>query len=174
MGTKNLQNKLIRKLAALNELAQRGEGGEQVNAARMLQKLLDKYDMTLDDIESEEVLLYHWNYNNKQEATLLIHVVAKATNQSSVTYHKGDRKYFFHLTPSQYLEVDLMYAEYKRALKRHLERAFNAFIQANDIYGGEASSDTVLSEEEIAEWLMTRKMANDIEPTQIRKQLPGK
>ena len=53
------RERLIDKLMKTKALAERGVGGERENAERILTAMLQKYGISLDDLESEEETT-HW------------------------------------------------------------------------------------------------------------------
>lgn len=165
-------SKLHTRMRKLLALAEQGVGGERTNAQRMLTSMMEKYGITLDELEGEEKEYHYWNYDSKHERTMLFQVLFKVLNNAEFTYRKGDRKAGFELTKAEYIEVDLQYTTLRKELKRHIERAVNAFIQANELY-----SDTVTDEErkysaaELEELRAMLRMAQTITPTAVNKQL---
>lgn len=159
------------KLRKLLALAEQGVGGEKVNAERMLEKLMHKHGLTMDDIESEESKTYWWNYDSKYECMVLQQVYGRVMGVNQISYLRGDRKLGFRLTPTEFLEVDTLYSVYRGALKQHIKRAVEAFIVANDIYANVEPVEREYTAEELEELKRMLRMAEGIEATPVRKQL---
>jgi len=51
---KNDESKYIELGRKLKAIAERGIGGEKINAEKMLENLLKKHNLTIDDIEGEK------------------------------------------------------------------------------------------------------------------------
>ncbi len=161
------------KLMKLYRLAQRGVGGEQANAERMLYNALKRAGMTLDELlgADEEPVEASFMYSTKFERMLLFQIVGKVLNSTSVSYRKVKRgPVIFDLSPSQAVEVQLMFDVYKRAWAKELEHTLSAFIATNDIYAADQSNagPSKLSPEELKD--IRRKMMA-MEPTPVRKAI---
>lgn len=169
-------SKIHEKMRKLLALAERGEGGEKDTAQRMLEKMMEKYDVTLDDLGVETTSIHYWNYDSMHERTILFQTFGKVCNTSQITYYKGDRKCGFELTKAQYIEMDLHYSILRKDLKKHIERAVNAFIQANELYSNTPSDKEPrkYTQEELEDLEATLRMARSIQPSQVNRQLEHK
>lgn len=161
----------MRKLLAL---AEQGEGGEKVNAKRMLEKMMEKYEITLDDLGVETKSIHYWNYDSKHERQILFQTYCKVLDTDSISYYKGDRKCGFELTPSQFVEMDLHYTILRRDLKKHIERAVSAFIQANRLFSNQPSEEREYTLAELEEIEAMLRMVDSIAPSEVNPQLENK
>jgi hypothetical protein len=168
-------SKIHDKMRKLLALAERGEGGEKDNAQRMLEKMMEKYGISLDDLGVETTSIHYWNYDSMHERTILFQTFGKVCNTSEITYYKGDRKCGFELTPSQYIEMDLHYSILRKDLKKHIERAVRAFIHANELFSNHPSEkQKEYTQEELEEIEAMLRMARSIAPSQVNRQLEYK
>lgn len=182
------KEKAIDKLKKLRELANRGVGGEAVNARRLFKLLLEKYGISENDLDfrSEERQQYNFEVN-----TLLQFLFAQVCGMVLNSY---DGAQFtvdgvsVVCTLAQRLEIlDLFEFYQKECLKKHqpvhkkykaqltaLEKkrerilsnygtkiyeATRAFVMANDIYPASAGSISP-SEMSEKEWNEARRIAS--------------
>lgn len=126
---------LMRKLKAL---ADRGEGGERENARRLLNRLMDKYDVEEADL-SDDVLEEHmFAYRNKHELTLLVQLFYKIAGDRKVyryTSGKGkNSRVYAKCTKAEAVQVEVEYEFYRELWKEEVEWLMNAFIQKHRIF----------------------------------------
>lgn len=72
------------RLKKLYALALRGVGGEKVQAQAILDKMLKKYAMTLDDLDDEVIQEYDLEYHGKEQDRILMRTVYKVTDEREV------------------------------------------------------------------------------------------
>lgn len=65
------------RLKKLYALALRGVGGEKEQAQAILDKLLKKYAMTLDDLDDEVIQEYDLEYHGKEQDRILMQTAYK-------------------------------------------------------------------------------------------------
>lgn len=164
--------KLQAKLRKLHALAQRGVGGERDTAQRMLDKLLAKHGLTLDDLLDEQRAHHWYTCSNRYEQRLALQIAAMIldTRNPSLFYKRNNaRQFAAKLTKSEIIEFELHYQTLREALKAHLDVAFCAFVQANDIFPATPSSDRddALSEHD----LRVQKMASVTPATPVHARL---
>lgn len=71
------------RLKKLYALALRGVGGEKEQAQAILDKLLKKYAMTLDDLDDEVIQEYDLEYHGKEQDRILMQT-ATTTDRNQV------------------------------------------------------------------------------------------
>lgn len=170
----------IERMKKILALARRGVGGEKVTAEAMLAKLLDKYGMTVEDLEGEQhAIERHWfTYRTEIERKLLVQIVANVLNSSAITRWKrrGKRMIGFDLTAFQHAEVDVRYEAYRKPLQKELEKAtsriYSAFVQANDL-GVDRSDDDdhPRPEVDMDELMAIMALMRTMKPTPVHRQL---
>lgn len=167
--------KLEAKLRKLLALAERGEGGEKVNAQRMLDKLLARHGLTIDDLIDEQRDIRWFPMGNKFDRPLAAQILAKICNTIEIatyTSNKRKKQIGVQVTPAEAIEFELHYHTLRKALAASFEDAFSAFVQANSLFPSDRSADfdpTVTDRD-----LRVLAMASAISPTQINPRLEHK
>lgn len=137
--TKEVKNKLQKILA----LAENGSEGEKITAQKLLDELLKKYELTLEDItQAEEEKKVEIYLSSEMEFKLLSQIIYKVKNVSSFSYWKFGKRYIIKCTESQRIEINnqfefykkLFKKEYAKEKKRFREEFFCAYIQKNKIW----------------------------------------
>ncbi len=131
------------RLKKLYALALRGVGGEKEQAQALLEKLLKKYDMSIDDLDDEQSKEYHLTYHGKEQRKLLIQTVYKVLGDTSslfeLRYSESGRKCRTILsvscTAAQKAEIDFLFDFYTRLWEKEREALLEAFIQKHRIFG---------------------------------------
>lgn len=132
------QDKIRTRAMKVLALARRGERGEKEAAQSMLDRLLEKYGMSMADLddESESKQWVRLSYRGPFEKRVLVAVACKVLNVSALQVHrrKGAQNFEVELTRVQALEIELQWAIYRRELKKTLANSVAAFVHANSIY----------------------------------------
>lgn len=151
----NIDNKTKAHIQKLLALAKHGVGGEASNAQRFLEKILAKNGLTMDDIEESEQKP-HWvslSFRSALEERLALQVISKVLDTAKFKIRRKPRSknLWFELTASQHAEVVMHIAAMKPALKKHMDLAFSAFIQVNELFPERPSGneESHLSRDEI-------------------------
>lgn len=129
----------------LNELAKRGVAGEKENAEKLLEKLLKKYNMTIEEIEKdipkERYILRSENKSNFDYEKTLIDQLLYKIKPDAVTkvfvYKRIKRNRLttiVELTDAEWLMFQYEFSIYKEALEKELGLFLSAFITKNQIY----------------------------------------
>lgn len=171
----NVKTKLLKLLALKN----RGVGGEALNAAAALDRLLAANGLTLADLEEvHAVEKFTFNPRTEWEKKLLTQIIFKvmpADWPGVVWTQKGKRGQTFEMTPAQHAEASVLYDLYKKDLKKVQERAFSAFIQSNRIFKDTPADPAAPAPErtpaELAEIEKVLAMAAGIDKTAVHKQI---
>ena len=164
------------KLKKIKALADNGVSGEAENAKQILNDLLLKYNITIDELISTEKETYSFEFKNKSQKELLFQIYGKVTNKprlSYYTYRTVKNCIGFDLTPMQYAEINLLYGVYSEALesekkilsKRHKEERnlfTAAFIRKHNIYP-DVESEQDQKEIDIEKILKVLRMSEDME-----------
>lgn len=129
----------------LNELAKRGVGGEKENAEKLLERLLKKYNMTIEEIEADvpktRYILRSENKSNFDYEKILIDQLLYKIKPDAVTrvftYRRIKRNRLttiVDLTDAEWLMFQYEFSVYKEALEKELGLFMSAFISKNHIY----------------------------------------
>ena len=130
------------RLKKLKALAERGIGGEKENAQALLEKLCEKYGISLDQIESSDERKTRWfTFLRKPfHRKLLFQCIFK-------TIPDGDRKVYrrgippgqtselgVDCTDAEAIEIELDYSFFSKCFESEIERFYDMFVQKNDIF----------------------------------------
>lgn len=143
--TQTIDQKVQDKLRKLQALAERGVGGEKVNAQRMLEKLLARHGLTLDDLADERRETRWFPAPTRFDVRLAAQILAKVcnTNDPGVYGSKSRPKQVgIDVTPAEAIEFELHYDTLRKALTEHFKDAFSAFIQANRLFSNLPSDES--------------------------------
>lgn len=158
----------------LYNLAQRGVGGEKISAQEKLNTLLEKNNMTLDDLQEDIPKINYFEYHSPYEKKLLCQIFYKVMGASSdyqiYTPNSGEGKYTklaIMCTAAQKIEIDLDFDFYKRALDEEMEYLYQGFIQKMMIFPSDAPTNQInmkeLSPEDLAKLKKQMRYANDVD-----------
>lgn len=135
--TQSIDEKVQAKLRKLLALAERGVGGEKANAQRMLQKLLSRHGLTLDDLNEERRDLRWFPAPRKHDRKLALQIAGMVTNSTDVRSYSSkqrSRQVGVKLTATEAVSFELYFDVLRKALVEHLDIAYNAFIQVNRLF----------------------------------------
>lgn len=168
---------LLQKIKAL---ADRGEGGERENAATLLEKLMNKYGISEEELDRERAQDYFFPYSQETERRLLIQIVYMVTGEGGfgcVGSWSGRKrkKIGATCTAAQKLEIEAYYAFYRVAMEKELEVFYSAFALKNNLYPPDSLVKPRhiddLTPEEIEKVEKAGMMAAGMERNDFRKQL---
>lgn len=167
-------SKYIELAKKLKALADRGVGGEKYNAKKMLKALLKKHNLTMEDIEEEEVCLNQISVIKEQRK--LFHQIGY--NVIGKKYYTIDvRRYknimLIECTKAHAIEIEAKLNFYWKAYKEELDIFYHAFIQKNKIFAEDADVKPVKKEDkEKMERMLA--MASTIKKSSFHKLLEKK
>ena len=174
--------KHIELLKKLKAHADRGEGGEKLNAQKLFDTLLQKYGLTIEDIEGEKVEYYYFKAHGIY-ATLLHQIMKRVNYDLKVGKLSAKRVKALGVpggqvvkcTVAEYIEIEQMFEVYKKLYKKENDVFYLAFLTANDLLikppKSEAKTTKDLTPEELKEWMRVQSMASKIKKETIRKRL---
>lgn len=151
---------IVEQIKKVKKLAEEGVGGERENAKVLLEKLLKKYKITLDELAEEKKTLYKFKYKTLFEKKILIQCIAKfapdVENAKLIFDDKGKLRINIigvELTKIQFLDVEAATKFYSKLFTKELELFYMAFISKHDIFRerdkNELVEESTLSPEEI-------------------------
>lgn len=164
----------IDKIKYIYELSINGERGEKKAAANKLKVLLEKYNLTLEDITGEEKIKTHYvSFYESFEKSLFHQTAFKFGCESGRILTKGKRLYV-ECTPSQFIDIDRYWQAYKRDYKAQLKIFQSAFIQKNEIFpvtDDDESDDKPLSAKEKEDLFKLMSMMDSIDTTKVNLEI---
>lgn len=140
----DIDPKIQARLRKLLNLAERGVGGEKDNAQRMLEKLLARHGLSMDDLAEERRAIRWFPAINRFDRQLAAQIMAKIGNTDSpgiYTSKKRPKQVGVETTPAEAVEFELHYETLRKALAQHFDDAFSAFVQANRLFSSLPSDD---------------------------------
>lgn len=175
----NNKDEVLKKLLALSK---QGVGGEKVNAEALLNKLLKKHGLTIEDIDdTEEIKEWDIHFNTDYERKLIYQVMYMLFPDKDVYHYVNKRRkhnrenLIIKLTNAQYIEFDYAYTIYKNALNKEFELFYSAFIQKNRIYPVKPREDieaeTIESKYNMEDQMKIAQFANGITKENIRQAI---
>jgi hypothetical protein len=174
-------SKYIELAKKMKALAEKGVGGEKLNAQRMLEMLLKKHNLTIEDIEGKKQDNYFFNLNNNEHQ--LWYQIVKSVNPEIKCYGKFPRyhiqqnrlqgNYSIVCTLSEYIEIEAKLSVYQRLYKEELNIFYHAFCTANNllITPKEPISTDDLTPEDRETLHRVREVAKNIRREEYRKQI---
>lgn len=133
------EERIKERIKALQALAEKGDGGEKINAQKLLDKILEKYDVTLDEVNEEEIKYYDFHYKSIFEKKLLVQVVAKVFyDEDNLKLYKtryARQRLGVFCTAAQALEIELEYEFHLRMFEQDMEVFFMSYIMKNELFG---------------------------------------
>lgn len=135
-------------------LVKRGVGGEVANADKLLQRLLRRTGIRLEDIDDERQVRRMFTFTTKEHRMFVLQCIASVIGSTgrSYTTKRGERgTLYVELNTAEHLECDIRIEHYWSAWKREREAFYDAFIQANRLFAKNSKSaePVVLSPEEL-------------------------
>lgn len=166
---------LAKKLKALSE---QGEGGEKRNATTMLESLIKKHGIKLDDLEEEKVIENRFKLT-KDEEKLFIQVASVTIDGVKIYGINGNKTARKHITfvinctAAEALEIRAKFEFYKQAWNKDLKLFFRAFIHKNHlaISSKGEEDEKELTSEELADIYRMAQMMKGMDKHQFLKQL---
>lgn len=168
---------LLQKIKAL---ADRGESGERENAAALLEKLMNKYGISEEELDRERVRDYFFPYKQETERRLLLQIIYAVTGKAAAatvgTYTGRKRKKLaVECTAAESIEIEAFFSFYRAAFEKELETFYSAFYMKNGIYpppDKSAGQDyEELTAEERERYMKAAQMQIGMERHEFRKQL---
>lgn len=156
-----MDTKILNRMRKLLALAERGVGGEKVNAERMLRNTLAKYDMTLDDLADDEIQSFKLTWSKADHKEILWQIIFRVLNKGgeSIKYRAraGYRYIHLEMTKAENVEIMELYGRMKTAWDKDRKEIMLAFVWKHELYDADApEGESTLTDEEIDE--IYRKM----------------
>lgn len=164
---------LARKLRAL---AEKGVGGERVNAEQQLRNLMEKHGFTIDDLEAEETKyhLFQVPHHHKKLFKQIAYSVLGFGFRFAELNDTPDEM-AVETTAAKAVEIESKFQFYMSAWEEELDLFFLAFVKKNDLYHDSAPTATArdLSLEELRKHMEAELVAQGITKRIFRTQING-
>lgn len=177
-----MKSKKIEILKKLKALSDRGIGGEKENAQKMLDDLLVKYKISIEEVEGEEIKTFYFKAKDDIEIRLLSQIASRVRydiekyviTSTFAKMHRLAGRFCIECTIIEYVEIEQMFFLYKRLYAEEREIFYTAFLSANDLLARNPSNLIYvkdLSDKEIQHLSRAMKMSENIKKETIYKQI---
>ncbi|MDO6813803.1 hypothetical protein [Tenacibaculum soleae] len=133
-----MEDKLKDKLLKLYELAKRGVAGEKVNAELMLNRMLNKHGLTIEDINQEIPKDRFYKYTTKLSDKLITQILFKVVGSKEIYGVKGYREVCAKVTDYQHIQIlemiDFHLSNFDKERKQFLNDFTSAYIQKHRLF----------------------------------------
>jgi hypothetical protein len=176
-----MNNKYIELAKKIKNLADKGEGGEKINAEKLLDDILKKHNIKLEELDSLKLEDFFFNIEDL-DFKLWLQIVKKVNNTIKI-YGKFDDKtikknlldgnYLISCTYLEYVEIVSMFDFFKGLYNKELDFFFTAFCNANNllIKSSESKSINDLTPEEYKDFIRMLELSKNIKKDSFRKQI---
>lgn len=176
-------SKLIKLLKKLKALADRGIGGEKINAERMLHDLMQKYNISIEDIEGEKKQIFDFDVPFKYDELFwqIVSNVIVDWNGRYTKYKHFKRKFGVEMTHAEHLEIEAKSDFYYKDFEEQMKIFTSAYIYKNKLtptYSEEKRTirdqedeDRELSRSERARLFKISMMMNGVDKAEYQKRI---
>ena len=168
------KTEIVKKLKALSD---RGIDGEKENATKLLNKLMEKYGISEEELEQPQTKTVWITLKNNAEIRICSQILYAYFNDAKLWKRRGCRtKYWIELTPAQEIEFKYMLQIYLDSFYKEQDILIYAFVQKNKIFPTDSPVSYLedLTPEEKEKTLRASLMQEGMEFTRIRKALDEK
>lgn len=175
---KNIES-IKSKILKLHALAESGNTHEAQSARAMLERWLNQYGLSLEDIldESNKTRWYEFKVRSKWEKKLLLQCYFKVKNVNEVKYRGYGGVLEFDLTSYEFAEITNYYEWHKKQLAKELKAMQADFTetyilkhQITSEKGADGEEDE-LTPEKMARLIKVLTLMRTVENTSYRKLL---
>lgn len=150
----NEKQALIERVLKIKALADKGFHGEKEVATKMVEQLMQKYDISEEELGLDVTIEMRWiRYSTKYPYAkrLLSQVIYSVMGDGHPVYKPGKRtKLGVECTKEQAIEIEAKFNFYASALRMDIDSFFHAFLSKNNIYPPEELVDPSLHDD--SEW----------------------
>lgn len=176
-------SKHIELAKKLKALADRGVGGEKINAKKMLRDFMKKHRLSIEDIDGEKKEKHFFKASGRDR--ILLHQIVKRVNYDLEFYEipaalvkkwNCEGNNYAWCTVSEYIEIEAMFKIYRKLLREEYKLFYHAFLMANDLLcrPPKLKTEEELSPQEYKDLLRSMAMASNIKKETFRRQLAEK
>lgn len=179
---------IIERINKLQKLADQGVCGEKINAQARIKEIMQKYGITDEDLEKEDLKDYYYANKNKYEDHLMMQICAIVNRSRKVgilirDIPKKDQRILkqafgfvptFHVkcTKAEIIEIESMFDIYKRSFEEQLDTFLYAFLMKNNLLV-DADPDEKPTAEQSQQAFMAMMMAEGISKAQYHEAIGG-
>ena len=166
-------SEIMDKLLKIKELSERGYKGEATQAKQILSKMLEKYGLTLSDLEKEFIEEYSISYRSYFEKQLLVQIISVFDLKCYSIRSK--RAVFIETTPLNYAEILNMFSFHKKRWKAEANLFLEAYVSKHRLYPPTDSVEFIGEEQELTRAEKYRRyrianMSEGLDPERYKKK----
>lgn len=163
---------LLKKLKTLID-DNRANKNEKDNAEKLLNEIMQKYNITDVDIKTDLEKRRDFYFNQDWEHRLICQTMYKLFPDKQIFRKRKKRNWIWcEMTDAEYLEFEMHYCAYKASFQKEFEIFYYAFISKNHIFSKNAKTvdvDDDNSGMSRGDLIRAGMMAQGIESTTIRR-----
>src|SRR5690606_10587147 len=133
-----MEDKIKDRLIKHYELSKRGIGGERENAKLFLDQLLKKHNLTLEDIDSEQLRDRYYPYTTIWKRKIITQVICRVTNRFEIYGYKGLKELCSKVTDCEHIQIleliDFHFENFEKEKKVFLKDLESAYIQKHRLF----------------------------------------
>lgn len=125
---------ILRKLKAL---ADRGVGGEQMNAEALLNRMMEKYGVTEEELSDDVRTKCEFRYGGMFGRNLMDQIIVMVCGRGTCLYKRAysrENITVAYCTKAERLEIEAAYSFYRRTLDKGLKTYYDAFVQVEYLF----------------------------------------
>ena len=167
-------DKIIELAQKIKALADRGIGGEKLNAQQQLERIMKKYKLTIEDIEGDKKEFAAFKVN-RESCSLFDQVVSTVLGVDFELYTDKRKRNctILLVTACEAVQIRIEWEFYSKLYAQELELFYDAFILKNRLYpkNGTAQNLENLTEEQLEKLRRTIALSKSIQKGKPQKQL---
>lgn len=146
MPNTQIPESILSKIRKLYNLYQRGEINEAANAKRILDGLLAKYDVTIEQIIAPTEKKYHFHFKHSKYALkLFIQCYCYIKDVSEMSYSRRYNDIWVSLTEAEYIDLNELYTWHYNNFVNEIEEqkklVFKAYCHKHELWNRTRTSD---------------------------------
>lgn len=184
------REEILNKIRKVQALAERGVGGEKESAEKRLIELMEKYDITWDDLGKEEEIIFWYTAKGKDWKMLINQILGingvryafvepnSQTKNARLLRGCADRPRGANVvmicSRVKFIEMTTAYEIYQRSFDEHYESFVYAFLDQNKLLDMSRTNNKELTPEEEQTYRRAIRMMRGVDKAQINKQIEAK
>lgn len=164
-------SKILELAKKLHALAERGEKHERENAADKLQRLMDKYNISFDDLDSDKLQEFELLYPGI-DRKFVIQIIANVCGKKVPLWSDGTKRKAFLIkcSHSDFLLIQAKIEFFYKVYQEELEIFYHAFLQKNGLTV-KSNVDSELTPEEFNKIKLVLSMMSGMRQHKMERSL---
>jgi len=121
-------DKIRETLKKLAVLAKRGEENERQTALGLLQRILQKYNLSISDLKDTDLKEREFNFTSRDNLTILSQCIWSLNPDAQVSFDLGKNKVYVKLKSTEYIEIIEKFLYYYPLYEKEKMKLMLAFI----------------------------------------------